>query len=54
MPATRHLTLAACALTLGRMYGATGMMLGYCVTTLVVSLGGGTWVFARKRREWHA
>ena len=34
-------------------YGATGMMLGYFVTTLVISLGGGTWVFMRKRREWH-
>lgn len=48
------IAVAACTLILGRMYGATGMMVGYFVTTLVISLGGGTWVFARKRREWHA
>jgi hypothetical protein len=48
------LAVAASTLLLGRAYGATGMMLGYFVTTLVVSLGGGTWVFLRKRREWHA
>lgn len=48
------IAVAACTLILGRMYGATGMMLGYFITTLVISLGGGTWVFARKRREWHA
>jgi O-antigen/teichoic acid export membrane protein len=48
------IAVAACALILGRLYGATGMMLGYFITTLVVSLGGGTWVFVRKRREWHA
>ncbi|HEU4886438.1 MAG TPA: hypothetical protein VFV49_01030 [Thermoanaerobaculia bacterium] len=48
------IAVAACTLILGRMYGATGMMLGYFITTLVISLGGGTWVFMRKRREWHA
>jgi O-antigen/teichoic acid export membrane protein len=48
------IAVAACALTLGRMYGPTGMMLGYFFTTLVISVGGGTWVFVRKRREWHA
>jgi O-antigen/teichoic acid export membrane protein len=47
------IAVATCAVTLGRTYGATGMMLGYFVTTLVISLGGGTWVFVRKRREWH-
>jgi hypothetical protein len=47
------IAVATCAFTLGRMYGATGMMLGYFVSTLVISVGGGTWVFARKRREWH-
>jgi len=30
------------------------MMLGYFAGTVVVSLAGGTWVFRRKRREWHA
>lgn len=47
------IAVAACALILGRTYGATGMMLGYFITTLVISLGGGTWIFLRKRREWH-
>lgn len=46
--------VAASTFILGRAYGATGMMLGYFVATLVVSVGGGTWVFLRKRREWHA
>ena len=48
------LTVAASTLLVGRVYGPTGMMLGYFLTSLVVSLGGGTWVFLRKRREWHA
>lgn len=48
------IAVAACTLILGRLYGATGMMLGYFLTTLVITLGGGTWIFARKRREWHA
>jgi O-antigen/teichoic acid export membrane protein len=47
------IAVATCAVTLGRNYGATGMMLGYFLTTLVISLGGGTWVFVRKRRAWH-
>jgi len=48
------LAVGASTLFLGRAYGAAGMMLGYFATTLLVSLGGGTWVFLRKRREWHA
>jgi len=47
------LAVAASTLLIGRVYGATGMMLGYFLTTLVISLGGGTWVFLRKRQEWH-
>jgi O-antigen/teichoic acid export membrane protein len=46
--------VSASTFFLGRAYGATGMMLGYFTATLVVSLGGSTWVFRRKRREWHA
>lgn len=38
---------------LGRQFGATGMMAGYCAITLVVGVGGGSWIFARKRRLWH-
>lgn len=48
------LFIAASTLTLGRTFGATGMMLGYFATTVVVSLFGGTWIFLRKRREWHS
>jgi hypothetical protein len=48
------LAIGASTLVLGRAFGAVGMMLGYFATTLLVSLGGGTWVFRRKRREWHA
>lgn len=38
---------------LGRYYGATGMAAGYLVISVVVGLGGGTWVFVSRRREWH-
>jgi len=48
------LAVGTSTLFLGRAYGAAGMILGYFATTLLVSLGGGTWVFLRKRREWHA
>ncbi|MGZ5476759.1 MAG: hypothetical protein ACXWH1_09745, partial [Thermoanaerobaculia bacterium] len=48
------LVIAPSTFFLGRAYGATGMMFGYFVATAVVTLGGGTWVFLRKRREWHA
>lgn len=47
------LAVGASTLFLGRAYGATGMMLGYFSATLIVSAGGGTLVFLRKRREWH-
>ncbi len=42
------------SITLGREFGATGMMLGYFVINLVVGTGAGTWIFVRKRTEWHA
>ncbi len=48
------ITVAASTLTLGRAFGATGMMVGYFIGTLLVCVVGGTWVFVRKRREWHA
>lgn len=38
---------------LGRAYGATGMMAGYLVISLIFGTGLGTLVFIRKRREWH-
>lgn len=42
------------SLILVRQYGAAGMMLSYFVVSLVVGLGGGTWVFMRRRATWHA
>jgi len=42
------------SLILGRQYGAGGMMLGYFVVSLVVGMGGGTWLFVQKRALWHA
>ena len=38
---------------LGRAFGALGMMVGAFAITLVVGLGGSTFLFIRKRREWH-
>ena len=38
---------------LGRPYAETGMMFGYLAVTLVMGLGGGTWIFVKKRRQWH-
>lgn len=38
---------------LGRAFGALGMMIGAFTITLVVGLGGSTFLFVRKRHEWH-
>ncbi len=51
---TSALVISSSTFVFGRAFGATGMMAGYFASTLVVSLGGGTWVFMRKRQEWHA
>ncbi len=45
---------AGASFILGRQYGATGMMFGYFMMSLIVGLGGGTWVFVKKRALWHA
>jgi hypothetical protein len=42
------------AFVIGRAYGALGMTAGGFLLTLVVGLGGGTWIFLRKRRQWQA
>jgi hypothetical protein len=42
------------AFVIGRAYGALGMTAGNFFLTLVVGLGGGTWIFLRKRRQWRA
>ena len=39
---------------LGRPFGATGMMSGYLVLSIVLGAGLGTLVFVRKRSEWHS
>lgn len=48
------LCVAASCYVLGRSFGPSGMSIGYFVSTLVVGLGGGTFVFLRKRRLWCA
>jgi hypothetical protein len=44
--------LSSC--TLGRHFGAMGMMLGYFVLNLTVGVGSGTWIFVQKRAQWHS
>ena len=39
---------------LGRWFGATGMMAGYAVISFASSIVAGTYIFVRRRREWHA
>ena len=41
------------SVTLGWVFGVTGMMLGYLIVSTVVGLGGGTWLFVQKRALWH-
>lgn len=48
------LSVGLIVLIFGRQYGATGMMIGYLGVSLVISFGGGTWIFIVKRREWHS
>ena len=43
--------IGASSYTFGRFFGATGMMAGYLGINLVVGLGMGTWVLARKRQQ---
>jgi len=40
------------ALVLARPYGAEGVALSFALVTLVIGVGGGTYVFNRKRAEW--
>src|SRR6185436_11092802 len=37
------------SVVLVRLYGATGMLAGFFIITMCVSLGWGTWIFAAKR-----
>jgi hypothetical protein len=48
------LFMAMSTFLLGRQYGATGMISGYLVITIVVGLGFGTYTFVKFRRLWHA
>ena len=48
------LLAAIASIVLGRFYGVTGMMLGYFVFSLIVGVGGGTWIFMQKRTQWHS
>ena len=38
---------------LGRFYGAAGIITGWAILVPLLYLGWGTWIFTRKRREWH-
>jgi hypothetical protein len=38
---------------LGRYAGAVGVVAGYLLLSATLGLGGGTWIFWNKRREWH-
>jgi len=40
--------------SIGRTYGALGMMLGYLMISAAVGIGIGTWIFRNSRRAWHA
>ena len=44
---------AASTMTLGRQYGALGVTSGYLLVSVSVGLIGGSWIFRRKRRQWH-
>jgi hypothetical protein len=48
------LATAAAVFTVGRAYGATGMAASLLVLNATICLGGGSLVFARCRRAWHA
>jgi len=45
--------VAAWTLSIGRIFGALGMMLGYLLISATVGLGCGTWIFISRRRAWH-
>lgn len=47
------LLTATLAYILGYYFGATGMMAGYCMVTIIISLFGGSLIFFYKRRSWH-
>lgn len=46
--------VAASTLTIGRVYGPTGMTAGHFTVTLVVGLGMGGYIFRKYRELWHA
>ena len=45
--------MTVCSLLLGKWFGSTGMMAGYCVVAAVNAIGA-TRLFMRKRTEWHS
>ncbi len=46
------ISMAFSSIFLGRQFGAGGMMAGYFVISSLALIGG-TWIFQRKRAEWH-
>lgn len=37
----------------GRLWGAAGITIGYCICGGILYVAGGTWIFRRCRRLWH-
>jgi len=48
------LFVGVCTCSVGRAYGAVGMMAGYLLINSAVGLGLGSWIFFRCRRDWLA
>ncbi len=46
--------VGSAAYFLGRSYGAAGIVMGNLVIAILLGLGGGTYVFWKYRRLWHA
>ncbi|HEX7706051.1 MAG TPA: hypothetical protein VF701_06280 [Thermoanaerobaculia bacterium] len=45
--------IVASTLFFVQRWGLLGIVGGYLAVTLIVMLGGSTWIFIRKRQEWH-
>jgi hypothetical protein len=45
---------ACCTVVTGRLWGASGVTISYFVTGGILYLSGGTYIFAKCRRLWHA
>jgi O-antigen/teichoic acid export membrane protein len=46
--------VGASTMVFGRIYGPLGIITGYLIVVIVISLGQGTYTFLKYRRIWHA